>query len=136
MRARRFAISPSFSHLRHEPISAGGHGDDVLMVVGLLSQGLPQYRDVPGEPSLFHDRVTPDLLEQFVLRDHALPILDERKERLQDFWSQRYWFAVAQQEPLAGIQRKTVRTRRRAAIARSWPREQFRRKTKVGCKDL
>jgi hypothetical protein len=89
VRARRFAILPSFSHVRHEPVAAGGHGDDVLMIVRLLSQGLPQYRDVPGEPALFHNRVTPNQLEQFVFRDHRLPILDERKQRLQNFWSQR-----------------------------------------------
>ena len=76
------------------------------MIVWLLSQDLPEYRDVPGEPSLFHTRVTPDLLEQFVFRDHPFPILDEGKKRLQNFWSQRYRFAVAQQESLAGIQRK------------------------------
>src|SRR4030095_14204324 len=79
---------------------------DVLMLVGLLPQSLPQDGDVPGEPSLFYNRVTPKLLEQFVLRERALPILDEHKERLQDLWSQRHGFAFAQQASLGDIQEK------------------------------
>ena len=96
----------SFAHLRDELVSTGGHGDDELMLVGLFPQGPPQYRDVPREPPFFHNRVAPDLSEQFVLRDHAFPILDERKECLEDLWSQLYWLAVAQQQSLARIQGK------------------------------
>ncbi len=94
---------PFFSHLRDEAISAGGHRDDVLVVLRLFSKRFPQYRDVPGEPTFFHNRVAPDLLEQLVFREHALAILDEREERLENFWSQGYRFAVAQQQPLARI---------------------------------
>ena len=74
------------------------------MLVRLLSQGLAQHGDVPGEPSLFHDRVAPHLLEQLILREHALPMLDEREEQLHDFWSQGNGFTVAEQESLAGVQ--------------------------------
>ena len=58
------------------------------MVVRLLSQGFAQNGDVPGEPSLFHNRVAPDPLEQLVFGEHAFPMLDERNEQLHDFWSQ------------------------------------------------
>ena len=36
----RFASRPCFPHLRDELVSAGGHRDDVLMVVGLFPQDL------------------------------------------------------------------------------------------------
>ena len=54
------------------------------MFAGLLPQGFPQDGDVPGEPSLLHNGIPPKLLEQFVLRERALPIVDEHEERLQD----------------------------------------------------
>ena len=74
-----------------------------LVVLRLFSKRFPQHRDVPGEPTFFHNRVAPDLLEQLVFREHALAILDEYEERLEDFRSQRDRFAAAQQQPLARI---------------------------------
>ena len=106
------------------------------MIVGLLAERLPQDRDVAGEPSLFHTRVTPDLLEQFVLREHAIAVLDENQQRLQDLWRQRHGFAVAQQESPVGVQGERSELVRGLAMARSWQPEQFRRKAKAACKDL
>ena len=70
-----------------------------------------------------------------VYMEHTVPMLDEHEERLQDFWSQRYWIAIAQQESPAGIYRK----RPELVGRRQWLVHgpgQIRRKTKAACKDL
>ena len=74
------------------------------MVVGLLAESLPQDRNVPSEPALLDDGVTPNPLEQLILGKNAIPMLDQDQQRFERLGSQRHRFCAEQQEPLAAIQ--------------------------------
>ena len=91
-----------------------------LVVLRLLSKRFPQHGDVPGESTLFHTRVTPYLPEQLVFREHALAILDEHQERLENLWSQRYLFTVTQQQPPAGIEGERSELVKRRKLLNHW----------------
>ena len=103
-RLRRLCASRALATLRDEPIPPPWHGDDVLMVVGPLTERLPQDRNVPGEPALLDDGVTPDPLKQLVLGDDAIPMSRSGQAASPRLGSQRHGFSVAQQEPFVSIQ--------------------------------
>src|SRR5262245_31532271 len=78
------------------------------MFIGPFAQGFPQNGNVTGEPSLFHNRVTPHLRQEFVLAEDPSAVLDKDKKSFQYFWSKRDELALAVQKSLVRIHDKAA----------------------------
>src|SRR5271154_5031853 len=55
-----------------EPISTTGDCNDVAMILGSLTQGFSQHKDIAAKVGLLDKGVRPDHLHQIVLRDYRL----------------------------------------------------------------
>ena len=95
-----------FTNVRDEPIAAGGHCDDVAVIVGLFAERLAQQGNVAREPAFLHHGVPPHQSQQVILGDDVSPMLDERKQRVQDLGSERDGLTAAEQQPLAGVEQE------------------------------
>jgi len=99
----------------------------------LRDQDLPQYRDVPGEPSFFHNRVAPACLSSssFVTTRSRFPMSASSISRT--------FGASATGSPLRNKSRLPAFSENGPKSYEgcdcSFMAEQVRRKTKVGCKD-
>src|SRR5262245_55423001 len=76
-------------HVGDELIAVSRHGQNELMLTGMLLERLAERRDVTGQGVFFDGRFRPDELEQLVLIDHALPMLDEGGEDLESLGGER-----------------------------------------------
>ena len=105
---QRLAVGLSRVNVGHESVAKPWHRDDEPMVVGRFAERLSKERDIPRQPAFLHDGVAPDVLQQLVLAEDAVPILDERHEQVQHLRGQRLRCVVAQQEPPTAVEKERV----------------------------
>jgi hypothetical protein len=92
------------THLGDEPVSASGHGDDVTVFVGLLTQALSQKRDVSRQAAFFDNGVSPHTAQQLPFGDHVASMLDESNQGVQHLGRKRHGVAMSKQQPFARVQ--------------------------------
>ena len=76
------------------PLSA--NRNDQSVVFGIVSQCLSQVRNILRQIRLFHEGVSPDRSEQFVLCNQAVGVLSQEKQDVEGFRGQgdKRFFAV------------------------------------------
>src|SRR5882762_9500027 len=101
MRRGRFTILVDRGN---EAIASLGDGLDVFAAVRSITQNLPEVEDVPGQIAFLDENTRPDLFEQLFFFDDVPGLLDQNKEGFQVLWRERDGLAVAQQNPLHGVE--------------------------------
>jgi len=91
-------------HRSNEAIASPGDGLDVFASVGAIAQNLPEIEDVPGQIAFLNENTRPDSFQQLFFFDNVPRPLDQNEERFQVLWRERDGLAIAQQNPLRGVE--------------------------------
>src|SRR5581483_6904970 len=86
-------------HLTDEAKALARHRADQLLVAAVVVDRLAHGVDPAGQGRFGHDASVPDLVEQFVLADHAIAVLDEIEQNVEHLRLQRDALAGAAQLP-------------------------------------
>ena len=101
MRRDRFCVVPDRSH---KAVASLGDGLDVFSAVRAIPQHLPQIEDVPGQIAFLDENARPHFFQQLFFFDDVPRPLDQHEERFQVFWRECDGLAIAQQNPLHGVE--------------------------------
>src|SRR5438105_3401017 len=101
MRRGRFTI---LVHRSNEAIASLGDGLDVLASVRAIAENLPEIEDVAGQIAFLNENTRPDFYQQLFFFDNVPRSLDQNEERFQVLWRERDGLAIAQQNPLHGVE--------------------------------
>jgi len=98
-------VGANLHHRRDEPVAASRQRCNVLdLWIAAAAQGTAQHEHVLAEGRFFDGRVEPQVAQQFVLRDDAIAVFDEKYERIERPGCQGNRIAVAQQQPLGCVE--------------------------------
>jgi hypothetical protein len=92
------------AHLADEPISNARYRFDVGVVIRFVFQRSAEQRNVLRQVVVFHVRVGPQLLNQFVLGDEMPGTADQQRKRVEGFWGERDDFSAATQQALPNVE--------------------------------
>src|SRR5262249_54927120 len=95
---------PSLLDRGQKPIAWPGDGLNEPMAVSIVSQGLPQNKDVLGEIPLFDIALRPERCHQFLFLEDPTAVHHQERERIKHFRCKGYRLAVAHQYPLREIE--------------------------------
>src|SRR5262249_44951500 len=97
-----------FLHRGHKPIPLPGYGLDESVAVAVVSQGLPQDKDVLAEISFLDKALRPERCHQFIFFENSATALNQERQGIEHFRRKRYRLAVAHQYPLREIELKSA----------------------------
>ena len=89
-----------------EPIASSRDGLDVPPIRRSFVQRLAERRDRHRQVVLFDDRVRPHPREQLLLPEQVALVLHQHLQQVECLEGERHHLAVAQQPPLAGIEKE------------------------------
>src|SRR5262249_46046602 len=103
-----------------EPIALPGDGLNERVAVSIVSQGLPENKDVLGEIALFDIALRPERCHQFFFFEDSTAVLHQERERIQHFRRKRYRLTITHQYPLREIELESAELVDHAGV--SFPR--------------
>jgi hypothetical protein len=101
----RWRLGANLANRRHEPVAPLRHGLHVGLT-GVVVERLTQTRHVDGEIALFHERIRPDLGDQFVLGHQAPGPLGQGHQQLQRLRRDVNRHAALHQAAFGGLEPK------------------------------
>ena len=87
----------------NESISVAGNRDDVVVLIGTLTERSPQRRHLTDEVVLLHGRVGPHQVQQLILADDVVSMLEQHDEHVEGLGRDGHETVVAPQAALDGI---------------------------------
>ena len=70
-------------HVRHEAVATAGHRLNQALAAARLVQRLAQREDRDGQIVRFDRAVTPNLLQQLLLGEHAIAAFDQGRQEVE-----------------------------------------------------
>src|SRR5690606_2128903 len=77
---------------------------DVALGLAVVVQGLPRRLDAAGDGRVGDDAPLPHLVDDFVLRDHAIAVLDQQRQQREDLPLERPRIAARAQLDPGGVE--------------------------------
>jgi hypothetical protein len=92
------------AHLADEPNAFARHGPDQALRPAIVADRLAHCGDPAGQRRFRHDAAAPHRLKQIVLGDHAVTVLHQVDQEIEDLRLERCRRAAAPQFPAVGVE--------------------------------